>query len=404
MASAAVAEEALASSPNHAEIRLGLVSAHGSWALRERRATRFTRSTARTYRWIPWYTTRYPRRRVARRHRSRRICAISPIAFARTPRRISGRTSRGRTKTARTCKALEFVSFRERLRDSHASAAMRGVRARANRPTRVRGDGRGERHGGCRAGRRRGVAARARRRSTGFPTPPRGSWPPRANASRVARVEDLATNPARESPAAAAARGARRRGLARVRRVVVPAGGLDDRHESRTGTDVPRRRRGTLCAKTRCGGEDPPRARRACSAWSRAPRRRARWIIPRGARGGGVIVAAGGSARRRRRSLAAVANLVALFAEEERPPRAACRGDARAGVGGGGCRQRRHTQAALASLVGRITRRRMMTTRRLPKSPRSRTRRRTRAPPRALAGSAARTGDSAARGRSSPRA
>ena len=59
------------------------------------------------------------------------LCDLADRLRADAAKDIGTNVARAYENGAHT-KALEFVSFRERLRDSHALAAMRGVRARAN--------------------------------------------------------------------------------------------------------------------------------------------------------------------------------------------------------------------------------------------------------------------------------
>ena len=334
MASAAVAE-ALASSPNHAEIRLGLVSAYALLGASNASRDAFLLSTAEHtdgFHGTP---------RVTRGGGWRGgVVRDASVRSRRSPsrgRRGDIGTSVGRTKTAHV-KALEFVSFpsdfatRTRRRRCAAFARAQTSRRASAETDETNGTG--------------GVApavAGARRGRGGvrpFPTPPRGCGP-HASASGP-HNEDLATI-RRGIPRTTVARRSPPR-IARVRRVVVPAGGLDEDEDDHEPSHRRSRRRRGGRERRGGGGGDPPwrtarvgRARCAAARWNSARRARRR----RYRRRGRVRAPTPRSLRRR--------ELVALFAER-RPPGRGVRENA-AGVGGGGS-VNDAILAALASLVG----------------------------------------------------
>ena len=317
MASAAVAEEALASSPNHAEIRLGLVSAYALLGASNASRDAFLPLDCKNIQMDTMVHHALPAAEGgAEASFATHLCDLADRLRADAAKDIGTNVARAYENGAHT-KALEFVSFRERLRDSHASAAMRGVRARANlrRASAETDEANGT--GGVAPA----VAAALAEGAAAFdplPDAAEGMWPPRERVG-VAYNEDLATNPAWNPPHHG------RAALAAAdwhasRRVVVPAGGLDeDEDESRT---VPP----TFAAAPRAGasdagvGEGSSVAHRA--GWSRALRRRA--LEFRAARAAAALSSPRAGPRADAAEASAVANLVALFAEEDVHPGAAC--------------------------------------------------------------------------------
>ena len=317
MASAAVAEEALASSPNHAEIRLGLVSAYALLGAPNASRDAFLPLDCKNIQMDTMVHHALPAAEGgAEASFATHLCDLADRLRADAAKDIGTNVARAYENGAHT-KALEFVSFRERLRDSHASAAMRGVRARANlrraSAETVEANGAGGVAPAVAAALAEGAAA-----FDPLPDAAEGMWPPRERVG-VAYNEDLATNPAWNPPHHG------RAALAAAdwhasRRVVVPAGGLDeDEDESRT---VPP----TFAAAPRAGasdagvGEGSSVAHRA--GWSRALRRRA--LEFRAARAAAALSSPRAGPRADAAEASAVANLVALFAEEDVHPGAAC--------------------------------------------------------------------------------
>jgi len=317
MASAAVAEEALASSPNHAEIRLGLVSAYALLGASNASRDAFLPLDCKNIQMDTMVHHALPAAEGgAEASFATHLCDLADRLRADAAKDIGTNVARAYENGAHT-KALEFVSFRERLRDSHALAAMRGVRARANlrraSAETVEANGAGGVAPAVAAALAEGAAA-----FDPLPDAAEGMWPPRERVG-VTYNEDLATNPAWNPPHHG------RAALAAAdwhasRRVVVPAGGLDeDEDESRT---VPP----TFAAAPRAGasdagvGEGSSVAHRA--GWSRALRRRA--LEFRAARAAAALSSPRAGPRADAAEASAVANLVALFAEEDVHPGAAC--------------------------------------------------------------------------------
>ena len=287
MASAAVAEEALASSPNHAEIRLGLVSAYALLGASNASRDAFLPLDCKNIQMDTMVHHALPAAEGgAEASFATHLCDLADRLRADAAKDIGTNVARAYENGAHT-KALEFVSFRERLRDSHALAAMRGVRARANlrraSAETVEANGAGGVAPAVAAALAEGAAA-----FDPLPDAAEGMWPPRERVG-VTYNEDLATNPAWNPPHHG------RAALAAAdwhasRRVVVPAGGLDeDEDESRT---VPP----TFAAAPRAGASDAGvgegssvahragvgRARCAAARWNSAPRARRRRYRRRG--------------------------------------------------------------------------------------------------------------------------
>ena len=336
MASAAVAEEALASSPNHAEIRLGLVSARRAVGRFERVGDAFLPLDCKNIQMDTMVHHALPAAEGgAEASFATHLCDLADRLRADAAKDIGTNVARAYENGAHT-KALEFVSFRERLRDSHALAAMRGVRARANLR---RASAETDEANGTGVSRRPSPrrSPRARRRSTRFPTPPRGCGP---RAPRRGRDnEDLATNPAWNPPhhgrAALAAADwhapsrRRPRGWSRRGRRRITNRPTDVRGAPRAGASDAGVGEGSSAIAHRAG-------------WSRALRRRA--LEFRAARAAAALSSPRAGPRADAAEASAVANLVVALRRGRRPPGRGVRENARAGVGGGGCRQRRHTR------------------------------------------------------------
>ena len=331
MASAAVAEEALASSPNHAEIRLGLVSAYALVGAANASRDAFLPLDCKNIQMDTMVHHALPAAEGgAEASFATRLCDLADRLRADAAKDVGENVARAYENGAHA-KALEFVAFRERLRDSHASAAARGVRAFSN----LRRASAEAPEGGVAGSVAPAVAAALAEGAAAFdalPDAAEGMWPARERVG-VKYNEDLAANPAWNPPYHG------RAALAAAdwhasRRVVVPAGGVEDEEE-----DEGEREGGTgpgpgprwtvpdvVAAAPRAGasdagvGEGSSVAHRA--GWSRALRRRA--LEFRAARAAAALSSPEAGPRADAAEAAAVANLVALFAAEDTHPGRAC--------------------------------------------------------------------------------
>ena len=326
MASAAVAEEALASSPNHAEIRLGLVSAYALVGAANASRDAFLPLDCKNIQMDTMVHHALPAAEGgAEASFATRLCDLADRLRADAAKDVGENVARAYENGAHA-KALEFVAFRERLRDSHASAAMRGVRAFSN----LRRASAEAVEGGVAGGVAPAVAAALAEGAAAFdalPDAAEGMWPARERVG-VKYNEDLAANPAWNPPHHG------RAALAAAdwhasRRVVVPAGGVEDEHEHEHERELeggPRTVPDVVAAAPRAGasdagvGEGSSVAHRA--GWSRALRRRA--LEFRAARAAAALSSPEAGPRADAAEAAAVANLVALFAAEDTHPGWAC--------------------------------------------------------------------------------